>query len=73
MSATIGALSTLGYVGPLSVMVAADERDRMVAQRCPTPCRNAWHLVASVRVQIANPLRMSATGLWSQGPDEIGS
>jgi hypothetical protein len=33
----------------------------------------AWHLAASVRLQIAKPLRMSATGLRSQGSGEIDS
>jgi hypothetical protein len=33
----------------------------------------AWQLAASVRLQIAKPLRMSATGLRSQGSGEIDS
>ena len=33
----------------------------------------AWHLAASVRLQIAKPLRMSATGLRSQCSGEIDS
>jgi hypothetical protein len=33
----------------------------------------AWYLAASVRVQIAKPLRMNTTGLRSQGSDGIGS
>jgi hypothetical protein len=33
----------------------------------------AWHLAASVRLQIAKPLRMSASGLRSQGSGEIDS
>jgi hypothetical protein len=33
----------------------------------------AWHVAASVRLQIAKPLRMSASGLRSQGSGEIDS